>query len=580
MDQAVSRRLEFEQFTLDLTRACVHVGDSEVDLSPKAFDVLRHLAENAGRLVSKQELYDNVWPGVTVTDDSLIQRIRELRRVLGDDDHSLIKTVARRGYLLNATVSGPTAVAVELAGMPDAAVARPAATTSGASRPSSRVAQVASAVLACVILGVGVWAFGPWRHAAPGPTVLTMMAVPSVAVLPFKVIGEASSQGDAAHTLVDDITTELSRQPRGYTMRVGSASNLRAPVENPRAVGRELGVRYLVLGIVRREGDTRQANIQLVEAETGRPVWAQPYAFPASEMQSLIAVRIARSLGAQILRAESQLPLPVSPEAGHFVILGRYHMMGEWNVERNQQAIGYFNRAHALDPNSVSALQGYARTRVNHVGNRWAPEEQLEVLLSEAEIATNRAVTLDPRDPGLHVLRGAYLRVRGKYAEAVAAFEHAIHLNSTYPLAHGELGRAKIDVGRAGEALPHIEEALRLSPTDSLLAPWYLWAGMAEAHVERHRSAIDWLLKSRQANRAYPYTIAWLAIAHAELGQWEEARAYFEEFRARRPQFSISGWNAAYLRRNEAAAAQRARIAATLCRLGAPGCEVQADSER
>ena len=111
MDQAVSRRLEFEQFTLDLTRACVQVGDSEVDLSPKAFDVLRHLAENAGRLVSKQELYDNVWPGVTVTDDSLIQRIRELRRVLGDDDHSLIKTVARRGYLLNATAVGPDTVA-------------------------------------------------------------------------------------------------------------------------------------------------------------------------------------------------------------------------------------------------------------------------------------------------------------------------------------------------------------------------------------------------------------------------------------------------------------------------------------
>ena len=121
MDQIVPRRLQFDRFTLDLTRGCVRVGDRELELPPKAFDVLRVLAENAGRLVSKQELYDAVWPGVAVTDNSLVQRIRELRQLLGDADHSLIKTVSRRGYLLNATPAGSPAKSDELTSLPEIA---------------------------------------------------------------------------------------------------------------------------------------------------------------------------------------------------------------------------------------------------------------------------------------------------------------------------------------------------------------------------------------------------------------------------------------------------------------------------
>jgi DNA-binding winged helix-turn-helix (wHTH) protein len=115
MDQIVPRLLQFDRFTLDLMRACVRVGGRVIELSPKAFDVLRVLAENAGRLVSKQELYEAVWPNVTVTDDSLVQRIRELRQALGDDDHSLIKTVSRRGYLLDVPIRSAPSEALESA---------------------------------------------------------------------------------------------------------------------------------------------------------------------------------------------------------------------------------------------------------------------------------------------------------------------------------------------------------------------------------------------------------------------------------------------------------------------------------
>lgn len=104
MDHIVYRVLRFERFSLDSARGCLRTSDQEIRLRPKTFEVLCYLAQNAGRLVPKQELFEAVWPKVTVCDDSLVQCIRELRQKLGDDDRRLIKTVSRRGYLLDTTV--------------------------------------------------------------------------------------------------------------------------------------------------------------------------------------------------------------------------------------------------------------------------------------------------------------------------------------------------------------------------------------------------------------------------------------------------------------------------------------------
>jgi formylglycine-generating enzyme required for sulfatase activity/DNA-binding winged helix-turn-helix (wHTH) protein len=105
MNQVGHRILLFDRFALDLTRGALRAGEHDIELRPKTFEVLRYLAENAGRLVSKQDLYQAVWPDVTVSDDSIAQCIRELRHKLGDDEHSLIRTVSRRGYLLDAAVT-------------------------------------------------------------------------------------------------------------------------------------------------------------------------------------------------------------------------------------------------------------------------------------------------------------------------------------------------------------------------------------------------------------------------------------------------------------------------------------------
>src|SRR5215470_14150375 len=116
---AAPRILYFGKFSLDLARGCLRAGEQDIELRPKTFEVLKYLATNAGRLVTKQELYEAVWPNVIVTDDSIAQCIRELRGKLADDNHSLIKTVSRRGYLLDTTV---TTSALEQMPVADAAI--------------------------------------------------------------------------------------------------------------------------------------------------------------------------------------------------------------------------------------------------------------------------------------------------------------------------------------------------------------------------------------------------------------------------------------------------------------------------
>jgi DNA-binding winged helix-turn-helix (wHTH) protein len=119
MDQIIPRILSFDRFELDLMRGCARIAGRDLDLRPKAFHLLCYLAENAGRLVPKEELHDAVWGHVTVSDDALVQCIRELRQKLGDVDRMLIRTVPRRGYLLNAS-KGVSEIALAALAPPDA----------------------------------------------------------------------------------------------------------------------------------------------------------------------------------------------------------------------------------------------------------------------------------------------------------------------------------------------------------------------------------------------------------------------------------------------------------------------------
>ena len=188
MDQIVSRVLKFSHFEVDQLRGCVRVGERNIDLRPKAFDVLCYLAENAGRLVPKAELHDAVWGRVAVSDDSLVQCIRELRQKLGDADHALIKTVPRRGYLLDI---GKPAAPVAPA-MPDALVTIPAS----ASAPES---------VGRILLGRAVAGLRLRRVAAAGAVLGTAL----IAAVVWVSLPRAGLIAPPPHELVSGLVSDL-----------------------------------------------------------------------------------------------------------------------------------------------------------------------------------------------------------------------------------------------------------------------------------------------------------------------------------------------------------------------------------
>ncbi len=205
MDQIVPRVLSFDRFELDLTRGCARVAGCDRELRPKAFHLLCHLAENAGRLVSKRELHDAVWGHVAVSDDALVQCIRELRQKLGDLDHTLIRTVPRRGYLLNAGKTAPTAVALA-ATMPPAATATRALPPPWHAGARARwVAAIAVAVLVLASIPAVRWAYPEPRNlvsAADADHMAQLAAEKELPLPPFHITSLAEDVPDAIRRFV------------------------------------------------------------------------------------------------------------------------------------------------------------------------------------------------------------------------------------------------------------------------------------------------------------------------------------------------------------------------------------------
>jgi DNA-binding winged helix-turn-helix (wHTH) protein/TolB-like protein len=604
--------LRFASFRLDVPAGVLIRAGRPVPLRPQSLKVLGYLAERSGRLVTNKELIESCWDNPRQTSvNSLTQCIKAIREALGETDQEIVRTVHGRGYLFAAPVSpavaeaarppetdhepssaapssappGPSPLPEPSSALPTHIGAAAASQAGPGTAPAGRgplegagrlavlretwPALAVAALLVAAALAGGGWAV--WRWAARAVP-LTMAAVPSIAVLPIEAAGGEEPERREAAALTKDIETELSRAPLGYSLRIRSAPGYKGLLDDPARAGRGLGVRYLALGSTRLESGTRLVNVQLIEAESGRPVWAQPFSFRAAEAgaQGRAASHIARVLVAKILGAEVALPLPAQPEAGHFSMLGRALMSGEGGIEGNRKAMAYFDKARALDPNSLPALLGYGRTRVNDVLNRWVPPQRYKALLGEAEGAINRATRLGPFDPGVQVLRCAYLRAVKEHDEAVAHCRRAVDLRPNFALAHGELGRALIETGHAEDAVAHIEEAIRLSPDDPYVAAWYFWAGIAQAHAGRYDKAAERLLQARGAKRGYPNPLGWLAVAYAGLGDLERGRSYLEQHRGHFRRFSLAAWRVAFPYTNPVVTEQRKRIEALLRQLGAP----------
>src|SRR5262245_56837626 len=315
--------LRFGKFTLDIEGSYLRTDDGELVLRPKTFEVLRCLVENAGRLVSKDELLRVVWPDVIVTDESLMQCVSEIRQAIGDSGQAVIKTVPRRGYRFVAPVTQLKAEAVAAAG-------------------ANRV-QAAP---------------GDSRPAGPRP-----LERPSIAVLPFANLSGDPQQEYFSDGITEDIMTELSRFSELLVISRNSTFQYKGRAVDARQIGRELGVRYVLEGSIRRAGDRVRVNVQLAETATGAQRWSERYDRKLEDVftvQDEVVRTIATILVSHVIRAETERTLlkpPATWEAYDYYLRGvETYFAG---LPEGRTALIYEGRR--LLKQSLSLDPGYAR---------------------------------------------------------------------------------------------------------------------------------------------------------------------------------------------------------------------------
>jgi DNA-binding winged helix-turn-helix (wHTH) protein/tetratricopeptide (TPR) repeat protein len=606
-----SHILRFDNFTLDTVRSVLLRAGSELPLRRQSFEVLRYLAEHVSQVVSSDELIEALWSSKPADRRASVgQCIKEIRRAIGHDARWIIQTVsgdgykfmaevvrigapppdvtplppASPGYVFQAKVSGAKPSPPELAVAP-AVTAGPRAHSSplldetavGSSwlRPwTSRNNYGLFGLCAAVALVASVagfrWLVWPDQPPTP-PRTMTMMAAPTITVLPFTVMGAGDGRNNPAIGLGEEVRSELARAPTGFDLVIKSIADYskRAPVDNSQALAPE--VRYVVRGTTWQHQSIQHASVELIEADTDTQVTAESYAFALdeAEVQNLMAARIARQIALSVRSAESRKPLPETPQAGHFALQGFALIESEEGSQLTLPAQTLFEKALALDANFVWALHGLARIKINMVtGTAWMiPGDWRPTMLDAAEAAIERTIKLNHLNYAAHTLRGSLLHARRDADHAIAAFEHALSLNPNDSEAHAGLARAKIDVGRADEAVADIARSIRLSPTDPLIYLRYFRAGMAAVHIGDDQTAVKWFLKARQANRSYPHSALWLAVAYHRIGEEEKAKAMMVEYRSRVTSFTIAGWKKALATNNPVVAEQRKQIEKVLRRL-------------
>ena len=327
----------------------------------------------------------------------------------------------------------------------------------------------------------------------------------SIAVLPFNNLSGDPGQDYFSDGLTEDLTTDLSRIEGAFVIARNTMQSYRGKTVDIKQLGRELGVRYVLEGSVRRAEPQVRVNAQLIDAETGAHIWAERFDRGAEDLfsfQTEVTGQIARTLHLQLKEAESQRTTRGRPENLEAVDYARKAWAELWNKpptrETNDQAFAYLEKALALDPQvpEIWTNLSYAHTRA--AVSRWSTSRSGSLQLARA--AGERAVALDPRSADAHYVLGFAIRAQGDIDGALAENETAVTLNPNHAPGHAGIGICWIMRGRPREALPYFDHAFRLSPRDPLRAGWHTWVGVAHMMLGDDRKALEQSKRSAAAN--------------------------------------------------------------------------------
>jgi adenylate cyclase len=379
----------------------------------------------------------------------------------------------------------------------------------------------------------GVTEVGPLPQRPAGPS-----AFPSIAVLPFANLGGDPEHEYFADGITEDLITELSRFQELRVIARNSVMTYKGKPVRVQEVGRDLGVRYVLEGSVRKAGGRVRITAQLIDAATGHHLWAERFDRDLAdifEVQDEVTSRIVATLAGKLAESErrrARSGQTENLEAYDCVLRGR-ELWERFTPEANREARRLYEKAIELDPDYARAYGSLAWTYLVEHSERWgdAEEQPLERALEFAR----RGVTVNPASHSNHLALGQVCLSKGLHEEALEALETAIALNPNDADGYVFLAQALNRAGRPEEAIGLVEKAQRLNPA----APrWYTWnLGIAYYLSRRYDDAITALRRGRPLG-AMAYR--WLAASYAQLGREADAKAATEEYLKLTPGFSLA----------------------------------------
>jgi TolB-like protein/Tfp pilus assembly protein PilF len=369
---------------------------------------------------------------------------------------------------------------------------------------------------------------------------LALPAKPSIAIMPFTNMSGDPEQEYFSDGISEDLITTLSRIRWLFVIARNSTFTYKGKPVDLKQVGRELGVRYVLEGSVRKGGSRVRITAQLIDATNGAHVWAERFDRELADIfavQDEITERIAATIEPELARAElerARRKPPESLDAWDLYQRGLWHVW-QFNAEDNARARELFERATALDPSFSPFFAALALCRLLDHTLRYRPmsERNAETALRIAQ----RAVALDDKDATAHAIVGRAYAALGDHEQAIAELRKAVGLNPSLALAHYGLGMTLVLAGKPAEAVSELDAAQRLSPHDPYLWSFVMFRAWAYLSLGEFERAIeDASLAVRQPRAPFP---AWgtLASALGHAGRIEEAKAALAKALELEPQF-------------------------------------------
>ena len=505
----------FSDCVIDLERRELSRASVVVATAPRVFDLLVYLAQNRERVVSRDDLLNAIWNGRIVSESTLASHINAVRKAVGDSGQQqcVIRTFARKGFRFVAEVREDQPVDSFPGVEPEVSTESPAS--------------------------------------APA-----LPTKPSIAVLPFVNLSGDQEQDYLADGVVEDVIAALSRSRWLFVIARNSSFTYKGRVVDVKQVGRELGVRYILEGSVRKAKNRVRITAQLIDATTGAHHWADRFEGDFGdifELQDQITENMVGAIAPQLERAEIERTRhkPTESFDAYDYYLRGMAKLHQGTRETVDLALPLFQKAIEIDPNFASAYAMAAWCYCWRKVNGWLTDRPQEI--AEGIRLARRAVELDRGDAVALTRSGHALNhLAGDLNGGIALLDRALLLNPNLAAAWFLGAFLKIWQGETDTAIEYLTRAMRLSPLDPEL--YRMQAGMALAHLfaGRFDTASSWAEQAYRDLPSFLMVVAIIAASHALAGRTAEARTAMHHLRQLDPDLHLGNFTEVFpIRRRE-----------------------------